>query len=140
MATRRTEKVARVIKESVSTTLLTRLSDPRIQGLVTVTEVEVSADLRQAVVYLSVIGVDPAAQQLTLTTIRHAGGVIQAALGETLTSRYVPRLRFEADRKLSRTLETLRLIEQVKEEWTGQPDSLKDPDDPVREDSADEEQ
>ena len=72
MTARRQEKVARVIKESVSTTLLTRLSDPRIQGLVTVTEVDVSPDMKQAVVHLSVLGVNPAAQQLTLTAIRHA--------------------------------------------------------------------
>ncbi len=117
MTTRRTEKIARVIKESVSHTLLTRLSDPRIQGLVTITEVEVTPDLRQAVVYLSVVGVEPAARQLTLTAIRHAAGVIQTALGRTLTSRYVPHLRFEADQKVTKTLETLRLIEQAREEW-----------------------
>ncbi len=56
MAARRLERIARVIRESVSSTLLTRLSDPRIQGLVTVTEVEVAPDLRQATVYLSVSG------------------------------------------------------------------------------------
>jgi len=122
MTARRLEKVARVIKESVSTTLLTRLSDPRIQGLVTVTEVEVSPDLKQAVVFLSVLGVDAAAQQLTLTAIRHAAGVIQAALGKAMTTRYVPHLRFEEDRKLHKTLETLRLIEQAREEWEEKPD------------------
>lgn len=125
MAVRRLEKVARVIRESVSTTLLTRLSDPRIQGLVTVTEVEVAPDLRQAVVYLSVLGVDKAAGQRTLEAIRHAAGVFQTCLGRALTCRYVPHLRFEEDRKLHSTLETLRLIEQVREEWEPQepPDS-----------------
>lgn len=122
MTARRLEKAARVIKESVSTTLLTRLSDPRIQGLVTVTEVEVSPDLKQAVVFLSVLGVDAAGQQLTLTAIRHAAGVIQAALGKAMTTRYVPHLRFEEDRKLHKTLETLRLIEQAREEWEEKPD------------------
>ena len=122
MTARRLEKVARVIKESVSTTLLTRLSDPRIQGLVTVTEVEVSPDLKQAVVFLSVLGVDATAQQLTLTAIRHAAGVIQAALGKAMTTRYVPHLRFEEDRKLHKTLETLRLIEQAREEWEDKPE------------------
>jgi len=117
MMSRRLEKVARVIKESVSHTLLTRLSDPRIQGLVTVTDVDISPDMKQAVVYLSVIGVDTAAQQLTLTVISHAAGVFQAALGRAMTSRSIPHLRFEEDRKLQKTLETLRLIEQAREEW-----------------------
>ena len=115
--TRRLEKVVRVIKESVSDTISNRLSDPRIQGLVTVTEVDLSPDLKQAVVYLSVLGTDPSAKQLTLTAIGHAAGVIQAALGRAMTSKFVPHLRFEEDRKLQNTLETLRLIEQVREEW-----------------------
>jgi len=134
MSVRRLEKVARVIQESVSTTLLTRLSDPRIQGLVTVTEVEVAPDLKQAVVYLSVLGVDEAAGQRTLTAIRHAAGVFQNCLGRAMTCRYVPHLRFEADRKLHSTLETLRLIEQVREEWEP-PETPDSPDSPQAEDS-----
>jgi ribosome-binding factor A len=126
MSVRRLEKVARVIRESVSTTLLTRLSDPRIQGLVTVTEVEVSPDLRQATVFLSVLGVDEAAGKRTLTVIQHAAGVFQSCLGRVMTCRYVPHLRFEADRKLHHTLATLQLIEQVREEWEPQ----DPPDDP----------
>ncbi len=117
MASRRLERIARVIRESVSSTILTRLNDPRIKGLVTVTEVEVAADLQQATVYLSVSGVDEAAQELTLTAIRHASGVFQAVLGKALVCRHVPHLRFEADRKIYKTLETLRLIEQIRQEW-----------------------
>lgn len=117
MASRRLERIARVIRESVSLTILTRLNDPRIKGLVTVTEVEVTADLQQATVYLSVSGVDEAAQELTLTAIRHASGVFQAVLGKELFCRHIPHLRFEADRKFHKTLETLRLIEQVRQEW-----------------------
>jgi ribosome-binding factor A len=117
MASRRLERIGRVIRESVSSTILTRLNDPRIKGLVTVTEVEVAADLQQATVYLSISGVDEAAQELTLTAIRHASGVFQAVLGKELLCRHIPHLRFEADRKFYKTLETLRLIEQVRQEW-----------------------
>ncbi len=120
MSVRRLEKIARVIQESVSTTLLTRLSDPRIQGLVTVTEVEVSPDLRQATVFLSVLSADEATQRRTLAAIQHAAGVFQTCLGKAMTCRYVPHLRFEADRKLHNTLQTLQLIEQVRKEWDPQ--------------------
>lgn len=113
MSSHRLEKVARVIRESVSDTLLTRLHDPRIQGLVTVTDIDVSPDLKQAVVHLSIIGVDEKAQRLTMTAIRHAAGVIQAALGKAMTSRFVPHLRFEEDTRTAKTLETLRLIEEA---------------------------
>ncbi len=116
MTSHRLEKVARVIRESVSDTIHARLHDPRIQGLVTVTDIEVAPDLKQAVVYLGVIGVDETGRRLTMTAIRHAAGVIQAALGKAMTSRYVPHLRFEEDTKTSKTLETLRLIEETSRE------------------------
>lgn len=123
MASRRLERIAGVIRESVSSTLLTRLSDPRIRGLVTVTQVQVTPDLRQATVFLSVSGVDEATQTLTLKAIRHAAGVFQAALGEALVCRYVPHLRFEMDRKFHTTLETLRLIEELRRQWEQAEDS-----------------
>lgn len=116
MSSHRLEKAARVIRESVSDTIITRLHDPRIQGLVTVTEVDVSPDMKQAVVFLSVIGVDDTKRKLTMTAIRHAAGVIQSALGKAITSRYVPHLRFEEDTRTAKTLETLRLIEETRRE------------------------
>lgn len=134
MASRRTEKAARVIRESVCDTILNRLSDPRIQGLVTVTEVEVSPDMKNATVFLSVIGVEESQQRLTFEAIRHAAGVIQAALGRAMTSKYVPHLHFEVDQKMRKTLETLRLIEQASKEYST-------PEEPMPEDNrTDEEQ
>jgi ribosome-binding factor A len=135
MANRRLERIAGVIRQSVSATILTRLNDPRIKGLVTVTEVDITADLRQATVFLSISGVDEAAQNLTLRAIRNAAGVFQTALGEALVCRYVPHLRFEADRKFHATLETLRLIEQVRREWdeADKPDGSEQDDQPFEE-------
>ena len=54
MPTRRQEKVARVIREVVSDAIANHLSDPRITGFVSVTRVEVMADMRSADVYLSI--------------------------------------------------------------------------------------
>ena len=56
-----------------------------------------------------------------------------------MTSRYVPHLRFEEDLKLHKTLETLRLIEQAREEWEGEPEpSREDSESFDQEDSEDE--
>ena len=62
MATRRQEKVARVVKEAVSDAVSHHLSDPRIEGFVSVTRVEMAADLRNADVYVSIFGKDQASQ------------------------------------------------------------------------------
>ncbi|MEA3225527.1 MAG: ribosome-binding factor A, partial [Planctomycetota bacterium] len=65
MATRRQEKVARVIKEAVSDAIAHHLSDPRIEGFVSVTRVDVAPDMHNADVYLSIFGNKEADQNKT---------------------------------------------------------------------------
>ena len=109
--------MARVIRESVSDTIANRLSDPRIQGIVSVTEVDISPDLRNADVFLSIMATDEKHRRRTLEAIQHAGRHIQARLGRKMTSKFCPRLHFCEDTKLSKTLETLRLIDAAAEEF-----------------------
>ncbi len=113
MANRRLERIARVITESVSDTISQRLSDPRIIGLVSVTEVTVAPDLKNATVFLSIMSPTENQKKTAFEAICHAAGPIQAHLGRALTGRVCPHLRFELDRKIQNTLQTLRLIEQV---------------------------
>ena len=109
--------MARVIMESVSRTISQRLSDPRITGLVSVTEVEVTPDTKNATVYLSILAASDKAKSLTFQGIRSAAGVIQYHLGRELVSRFCPHLRFELDTKMQQTLRTLKLIEQTSKEY-----------------------
>jgi len=121
MISRRQHKIARAIRESVSKTILNGLSDPRITGLVTVTEVDVSPDMKNATVFLSILTPEDRKADLTFDAICHAIGHFQHQLGEDLTGRLCPHLRFEMDRKVSKTLETLRLIEQAQHEYSEHP-------------------
>ena len=119
---RRQQKIARVIKESVSQTIQRRLSDPRITGLISVTDVEISPDAMNATVYLSILAPgDENAPAKTFRAISHAAGHIQAQLGRDLSARTCPHLRFEQDDKVKKTLETLRLIEQAQHEYEEHP-------------------
>ena len=117
MASRRQEKIARVVRESVSDTIANRLNDPRIEGFVTVTEVDVSPDLRNAEVGLSIMTSKEGAVKRTFAAIEHAKSHIQALLGERMTSKYCPKLHFHEDKKLKKTMETLNLIESVSQEF-----------------------
>ena len=117
MASRRQEKIARVIKESVSNTIANRLNDPRIEGFVTVTDVDVSPDLRNAEVGLSIMAPKESTIKRTFEAIEHARSHIQLLLGERMTSKYCPRLHFHEDKKLKKTMETLNLIESVSQEF-----------------------
>lgn len=113
MATRRQEKVARVVKEAVSDAIAHHLNDPRIDGLVSVTRVEMTADLRNANVYISVFGSDRAGQNRAFTAITHAKSRIQSLLAGKVHSKFCPVLHFYQDEKFKKTLETLNLIDEA---------------------------
>lgn len=113
MATRRMERVARVVKEATSDAISHHLNDPRIEGLVSVTRVDVAADLRTADVYVSILGKDCASESRTFTAIAHAKGRIQALVADRLQSKFCPVLRFCRDEKFKKALETMRLIDQA---------------------------
>jgi ribosome-binding factor A len=116
MPTRRQEKVARVVKEAVSDAIANHLSDPRIEGFVSVTRVDLAADLRTADVYLSVFSRNPAGQEKTFAAITHARSRIQSVLAGALQSKFCPVLRFHKDEKFKKTLETMNLIDKAASE------------------------
>ncbi|MHC4387894.1 MAG: 30S ribosome-binding factor RbfA [Planctomycetota bacterium] len=117
MATRRQEKVARVVKEAVSDAIAHHLSDPRIEGFVSVTRVDVAADLRSAEVYVSIFGKDEAAQNKTFAAIEHARSRIQSLLAKRMQSKFCPVLRIHRDEKLKKTLDTMKIIEEAASEF-----------------------
>ena len=112
MATRRQEKVARIVKEAVSDAIANHLSDPRIEGFVSITRVEMAPNLRNAEVYLSIFGKDEKVQNKTFIAISHARTKIQSLLGGKLQSKFCPVLHFHRDEKFKKTMEILNLIEQ----------------------------
>ena len=116
MATRRQEKVARVVKEGVSDAITHHLSDPRIEGFVSVTRVDMATDLRNANVYVSIFGGDETAQNKTFAAIAHAKSRIQSLVAGKLQSKFCPVLHFYRDEKFKKTLETMRLIDQAASE------------------------
>ena len=116
MATRRQEKVARVVKEAVSDAIAHHLSDPRIEGFVSVTRVEMSPDLRNANIYLSIFGRDEVSQNKTFTAITHAKSRIQSMVGGKLHSKFCPVLHIYMDDKFKKTLETMKLIDKAVDE------------------------
>ncbi|OHB58282.1 MAG: ribosome-binding factor A [Planctomycetes bacterium GWF2_50_10] len=109
----RQEKMARVIKEAVSEAIANHLSDPRIEGFISVTQVNLPPDLRFADVYLSVFGVSEKAVMLTFKAITHASHRIQSVVSNRWHSKYCPTLRFHLDENFKKTLETMKLIEEA---------------------------
>jgi ribosome-binding factor A len=113
MATRRQEKVARVVKEAVSDAIAHRLSDPRIEGFVSVTRVEMSPDLRNAYAYISIFGKNEVSQKKTFTAITHAKSRIQSMVAGKLQRKFCPVLHICKDEKFKKTLDILNLIDKA---------------------------
>jgi ribosome-binding factor A len=113
MTIRRQERVARIIKEATSDAIRNHLNDPRIEGLVSVTRVDVAADLRSADVYISILGKNCAAEDKTFIAIEHARGRIQSLLADKLRIKFCPVLHLYKDDKFKKTLETIKLIDQA---------------------------
>ena len=111
MSTRRTARVASVIREVVSTAILQELRDPRIRN-VTVLAVEVSTDLHYAKIAVSVMGSDQEAS-LTLHGLNSARGYLQSKVAARVKTRYTPELRFEIDRGIQKSFQAAQILEQV---------------------------
>ena len=110
---RRTEKLARQIRESVSSSVLFELRDPRVKN-VTVLGVDVAGDLRSAKVRVSVMG-DEKAETLALHGLENARGFLQKRIDDHVDLRYVPILSFEADDSVKKSIEAARVLREIEE-------------------------
>jgi ribosome-binding factor A len=105
----RQQKVASQIRRLISDIIARDIADPRVNGLVSVTKVNISPDLREAKVFLSVLGQKgPAAT--VLAGIRSGTRHIQKEIGRGLAMRSIPHLSFELDESLKKEAEILRKI------------------------------
>ena len=111
MSSRRALKAAQAIREVVSTAILLELKDPRVKD-VTVTLVEVSGDLRNAKVYVSVLG-DEAKQRTCLNGLRSSCGFLQKKVGNRIDTRYTPQLKFVLDKGAKNAMEVTRILNEV---------------------------
>ena len=111
MSSRRVLKAAQAIREVVSMAILTELKDPRVCD-VTVTFVEVSADLRLAKVHVSIMG-NEKKKELCLRGLKHASGYLQKKVGTRIDTRYTPRVQFVLDKGVENSLAVARILSEV---------------------------
>ncbi len=107
----RTRKVESQLKQIVGDEVAS-LSDPRIQGLVTVTGVSVSPDLAQATVFYSALAGEDA--EAAHEGLQSAAGRVQAAVGAQTRLRRTPRLRFEPDPVVDQATRIEAALREVK--------------------------
>jgi ribosome-binding factor A len=108
---KRTDRVGDQIRMEIADILMRRVKDPRV-GFVTVTGVDLSADLKHAWVYLTVLA-EGEREAETLAALGRACGFIRTELGRRLQLRSVPDLTFVKDTSVDRAMRVLNLIEGV---------------------------
>jgi ribosome-binding factor A len=108
----RPRRLAEEIKREVTSMLQAELKDPRICRLSSITDVEVSRDLRYAKLFVSVYGSEEEQSQ-TLTGLQSAGGFIRSELGKRIRLRFLPELTFCLDQSIGRGVRLANLIRRV---------------------------
>lgn len=111
---KRASRVKQLLQQEISRILQMSIKDPRIQ-LVTVTDVKLTDDLREAKVFVS--SLDPSGERESLLTgLKRATGYIRGELGRALKLKYIPTLEFVFDDSYDKQERLLNLIDQLHSE------------------------
>jgi ribosome-binding factor A len=108
---KRSARVGDQIRLEIADILSRRMKDPRV-GFVTLTTVDVTADLKQAWVYVTVLQEGAQADE-AIATLGRATGFIRGELGRRLKLRYVPELRFVRDTSVDQVRKVMTLLDEV---------------------------
>lgn len=96
----RKEQVQSTLKRAISQVLARQISDPRIVGMISITQIDISPDLRNAKVYVSVL--PEKYQQRSVHGLRHAASHIYSLVCKVVALRIVPKLDFRLDESLKK--------------------------------------
>lgn len=113
MATNRINRINEDIQRELAS-LIRTVKDPRVHGLISITRVDTSTDLRYCRVYVSVL--DHSDVKEVVKGLKSAAGYLRRELGRVLTLRYTPELQFIEDDSIERGVRMVSMIDRVLEE------------------------
>jgi ribosome-binding factor A len=109
---KRSDRVADLIREEVADLIMYRLKDPRI-GFVTVTGVEMTADLKLARVFVSIMKEEE--RELTLEILNSSRNFIRANLSKRLRMKFIPAIEFRLDTSIEYGFKIDKLLKEIKD-------------------------
>jgi ribosome-binding factor A len=112
MPTQRPLRISQSIKRELSELIRRDLEDPRISGIVSITDVECTNDCRSAKVFVSVFG-DSEKQESTMAALNDHIGYIRGELCRRLKLRFAPEMNFNLDNSLERGAKVSELIAKI---------------------------
>ena len=111
MPGRRTDRVSALIQRELSDIIQRELKDPRV-GFCTISQVQVSTDLRYADVKVSVVG-DKQQKRKSITGLKSAAGFLRREVVQRIGLRHAPELRFELDDSVDQLMRIDRLLKRI---------------------------
>jgi ribosome-binding factor A len=108
----RTRRIAEQIQRELAELVRLELKDPRVTGLVTITDVEVSPDQSHAKVFFTLLG-DPGKIAETTEGLRRAAGFLRTQLAQRMKLRTIPQLDFKYDASVERGIKLTHLIDEA---------------------------
>jgi ribosome-binding factor A len=116
----RIEQLQSTLRRAIQDVLAKGLNDPRYRGMVSVTELRLTRDLREATVFISIY--PEKHQDLTMHAIVHAGRHIRREAGDLVALDRLPELHFKLDTRLKAEAELLGALSKAKETARPQPE------------------
>lgn len=113
MSNKRAVRVGELLKEEISQIVLREMKDPRI-GFVSITDVEVSGDLRHAKVFISVYGTEKEKEE-TLAGLQQAQGFVRKLVGERVKIHHTPEIIFRYDDSIENGVHISNIIKDLKQ-------------------------
>ena len=113
--TKRIDRLNSLLKQVISEVVTRDVRNPRVNTLVTITKVDVSKDLHNAKVYISVIG-SPEEKKQTLEALQSAAGFISVHASKKVVLRYFPHLTFALDFSVEEHIRIHELLEKIHDE------------------------
>ncbi len=124
MSTRQ-KQIASTLQRAAEQVLARGLADPRVKGLITVTGVEVSPDLRRATVLVSILPED--AEDLTMHGLRHAARHIRHQVSNIVAVHPMPQMDFKLDKSLKKQAAVLEALAKVEAERAARTPGVVEP-------------
>lgn len=111
---KRSVKVAEAMRHELSILLVGKVQDPRLQHL-TISRVEVTDDLSQALIFFTVLG-DAKAAEAAAEALQRAKGFMRSHIARTLNLRFTPELRFRYDEVVGKVAELEEIFQEIADE------------------------
>ncbi|QUH26327.1 30S ribosome-binding factor RbfA [Serpentinicella alkaliphila] len=113
MAYPRVNRLNEEMKKYISHVVRNELKDPRVAMMTTITEVDVTRDLRYATVFVSVLGKQKEKED-TMEALKKSSGFIRREIGKRIKIRYIPEILFKLDESIEKSVDMFALIDKLK--------------------------